>query len=147
MTTDRCPACNAAVTAGAQWCTLCYTVLRQPEPVPAGVVAQPIATAEASLPPDPILDAPVLQAQPVARQRSEGWPCLTCGALVPLADDACTQCGQPFLPTDATPALALPGVGDLSRLDRGQKIVAMVVLALLVTGVLVGLAFVAGSVL
>lgn len=150
MTSDRCPACNAAVTAGAGWCTLCYTVLRVPETVPAAAaayVASPVAPAAATLPPDPILDAPVSQASAVARRPSEGWPCLGCGALVPLADDACTQCGRPFLPSDTMPALALPVVGDLGRMERPQRIVTLVVLAILVTGVLVGIAFAAGSVL
>jgi len=145
VTTDRCPACNAAVPAGAEWCTLCYAVLRVPETVPAARVAP--LTVETPLPPDPILDAPVTHAAPVARQAAAGWPCLGCGALVPLADNACSQCGGPFLPTEGAPSLALPGVGDLSRMERGQKIVVMVVLALVVTGVLVALAFIAGSVL
>jgi hypothetical protein len=140
VTTDRCPACNAAVPAGAQWCTLCYAVLRVPETVPA-------AAAPVKLAPDPILDAPVSAAAPVARQASTGWPCLGCGALVPLANDACSQCGRPFLPTDEVPSLALPGFGDLSRMERSQRIVATVIFALIVTGLLVGLAFIAGSVL
>ena len=148
MTSDRCPACNAAVTPGAGWCTLCYTVLRVPETVPAAAQASPAPLAPAApLPPHPILDAPVSQAPAVARRPSEGWPCLGCGALVPLADDACSQCGRPFLPSDTMPALALPVVGDLSRMERPQRIVTLVVLALVVTGVLVGIAFAAGSVL
>ena len=152
MTTDRCPACNAAVPAGAEWCTLCYTVLRVRETVPAApavAVARPAApvTLSASLPPDPILDAPVDRAPAVARVPADGWPCLGCGALVPLADNACSQCGRPFLPTDDRPSLALPGVGDLGRMERGQRIVVSVILGLAVTGFLVALAFIGGSVL
>jgi hypothetical protein len=154
VTTDRCPACNAAVPADAPWCTLCYAVLRVPETVPAAAATvettpAPVArpTLQTPLAPDPILDAPISQAAPVARLAAQGWPCLGCGALVPLADNACSQCGRPFLPTDEMPSLALPGVGDLSRMERGQKIVVSVVLGLVVTGLLVAVAFIAGSVL
>ena len=45
------------------------------------------------------------------------------------------------------PTLALPGVGDLSRMERGQKILVSVVLALVVTAVFVVIAFIGGSVL
>ena len=150
MTTDRCPACNAAVPARAEWCTLCYAVLRVPETVPAAaarVESPSVALPSAPLAPDSVLDAPVSQAAPVARQEAAGWPCLGCGALVPLADNACSQCGRPFLPTDEMPSLALPVVGDLSRMERGQKIFVSAVLAVVVMAVFVAIAFIGGSVL
>jgi hypothetical protein len=127
-------------------------VLRVPETVPAAAVAVPVpapaapALGAAALPPDPILDAPVFQAPPVAGTQAKGWPCLGCGAMVPIEDDACSQCGQPFLPSDAMPSLALPGVGDLGRMERGQKIVVSVVLALVVMGLFVAIAFIGGSI-
>ena len=156
MTSDRCPSCNAAVTAGAEWCTLCYTVLRVPEIVPATVPTAPVAPMAAApmaaapmaaLPPDPILDAPVTQAPPIARQPSEGWPCLGCGALVPLADNACSQCGRPFLPSEASPSLRLPGVGDVGLLDKPQRVMLMFGGCAAVMALLVALAFLFGSVL
>jgi hypothetical protein len=151
VTSDRCPACGAAVTAGAPWCTLCYADLRVPELVPVPVSAPVTVPASAPallvLEPDPILDAPVAKAAPVARQPAAGWPCLGCGAQVPLADNACPHCGRPFLPAEEMPSLALPGVGDLSRMDRAQKITVIVVGSTVVTALLIALAFVAGSIL
>ena len=107
----------------------------------------PAAASAAELPPDPILDAPVAVAAPVARVQPVGWPCLGCGATVPMADDACPGCGRPFLPSDAMPSIALPVVGDISRLDRAQRIVVTIVAALLAVGVFIVLAFIAGSIL
>ena len=153
MTTDRCPGCAAAITPGAPWCTLCYADLRVP--VPAASIAEYGASsvdiaqfpaAPESLPPDPILDAPVDRAAPIARVQTAGWPCLGCGATVPMADDACPDCGRPFLPADDMPSLALPVVGDLVRLDRGQRIAVTAVVALLAVGLFVALAFIGGSI-
>lgn len=163
MTSDRCPACGAAVTPGAPWCTLCYQNLR-PEPAadPASApVAQPVAepaiaassrsgaispqSPSHGLPPDPILDAPVMTAAdaaailapsapaahavaaPVAAavQRAT-WPCHTCHAQVPIEDNACPHCGSSFLPSDATPSLVLPGVGDIVRMEKGGRALLMV---------------------
>ena len=168
MTTDRCPGCAAAVTPGAPWCTLCYTDLRVPETVPAApapaaaLAAEPVAqpTAEYrpsmaaspqptldALPPDPILDAPITVAPPVAGVKLAGWPCLGCGAVMPMSESVCSSCHRPFLATDDMPALVVPGVGDLRSMDRAQKIAVMVVAAVLITGLLVAVAFIAGSVL
>ena len=140
MTSDRCPSCNAAVTASAQWCTLCYADLRVPQTVPA------TAPAVTELPPDPILDAPVFQAPAVARQQAKGWPCHGCGSMVPMEDDTCSHCGRPFLPSDTVPSLALPGVGDLGGMDRGQRLFLSLGAAGVVTGLIVLLAFIGGSI-
>ena len=147
MTTDRCPGCAAAVTPGAPWCTLCYADLRAPATAPELVTTVPARPADPVLAPDPILDAPVVKAAPVAGGQLTGWPCLGCGSTVPMSDDACSGCGRPFLPSDTAPTLALPVVGDIGRMDRGQRIVVTIVAALLVTGVFVALAFLAGSIL
>ena len=158
MTTDRCPGCHAAVTPGAPWCTLCYTDLRapaqpepepQPEPQPAQYAAAMSAAGPRSaavLPPDPILDAPIAQAAPIARRELAGWPC-SCGTVVPLADDVCGNCGRTFLPTEATINVSLPGIGNVSTMDRGQKIVLTIVISLVITGLFTLVAFIAGSVL
>jgi hypothetical protein len=101
----------------------------------------------AQLAPDPILDAPVMKAPPLARAPLTAWPCVGCGEQVPLAENACTRCGRPFLPADELPALAVPGVGDITRMDRTQRMVIALVAAVLATAVLVGLGYIAGSIL
>ena len=155
MTSDRCPSCNAAVPAGAEWCTLCYAVLRAPErvtvpaPVPVPAIAEYGASSVdiARLAPDPILDAPVAVAAPVARAKPAGWPCLGCGAVNSMDDDTCSGCARPFLPTDTAPSIALPVVGDLGRLDRAQRIAVTIIAAVLAMGAFIALAFIGGSVL
>lgn len=125
MTTDRCPACSAAVTPGAPWCTLCYADLR---PAPVAPVAPALAelslpAAESvvvsTLPPHPILDAPV-HTRPV--MAAPGWPCRSCGTTVALAEDACPTCGTTFLEPDAGVSLHLPGVGDVTKLEKPQRV-------------------------
>ena len=168
MTTDRCPGCSAAVTPGAPWCTLCYADLRVPVATPAAgaalAVAEPVADPIAEhrpsladvprpsleslpLPPDPILDAPVSVAAPVAGAKPVGWPCLGCGAVMPMSDSACSECGKPFLTAEEPLALALPGVGDLRHMDRGQKIVLVVGIALAVTLLFVAVSYMLSGIL
>lgn len=108
-----------------------------PEPMPEGT----------TLPPDPILDAPVFTAADVHRGEQARWPCVRCGATNALADDACTTCGAAFLPSEPLPDLNLPMVGNVRGLDRMQR-------ALLTIGALGALciafvvaAYVVGSVL
>lgn len=166
MTTDRCHACGAAVTAGAPWCTLCYADLREPVLAPASAPAAPQPAArptdamaaqfasrrteppltQTGLEPDPILDAPVHTATAVATA-PPGWPCGGCGARMPLDADSCTQCGQPFLPKEATPSLVVPGVGDVAKLDRGQRIMLIAGGAVALILVFVAFAYAAGSLL
>ena len=169
MTTDRCPACSAAVSPGAPWCTLCYADLRprepeavEPQPVAVGASApaasaaftspvEPVAVAPAVAPallaPDPILDAPVVSAAEVAGREAAFWPCTGCGARVPMEDDACSTCGASFLPGDSVPSVSLPGVGDLRRLDRSGRLLFVLAGAFLVMIVFLAVAFVLGSVL
>ena len=161
MTSDRCPACNAAVTPGSPWCTLCYHDLRAPAAVPEPVLAAsvpavpaPVAAelptaglAPTELAPDPILDAPVMVAPPVARRELSAWPCPGCGTQVPIAENACTSCGRPFLPAEEAISLNLPIVGDVVRLDKGQRMLLMVAGMVVVTALFVVLSFMFGSVL
>ena len=68
-----------------------------------------------------------------------GWPCSACGQDNPLAADACGGCGSGFLAAVREaegPLLELPVVGDLARLQRGQRLG----LAFAVMVVVVGLA-------
>jgi hypothetical protein len=77
--------------------------------------------------------------------RSPSWPCRSCHAQVPLADDVCAHCGSAFLPSDAAVSLVLPGVGDVARMEKGGRAMLMVVGALVLTGVFFVLALVLGS--
>jgi RNA polymerase subunit RPABC4/transcription elongation factor Spt4 len=146
VTTDRCPACNAAVTAGAQWCTLCYADLRVRETVPAGPVA-PVVLPGVPVADEPVVDEPVVKAAAISGKPVAGWPCLGCGALVPLADNVCPQCFRPFLTAEELPSLELPGVGDLTRMSRGQRILIASILASVVSALLLAMGFIAGIVL
>ena len=74
------------------------------------------------------------------------WPCSTCGATNVLAADVCASCGAGFLAglRETEPLLELPGVGDLTRLSRGQRlmiafgVVGAIVVALAVLILLLG---------
>jgi hypothetical protein len=125
-----CPQCRGAVRAGAPWCTQCWTDLRPP-PAPAAplvAAAPPTAATPAALP------AP-----------ARGWPCATCGETNAVEADACAACGSGFLAAlrgEDAPLLALPGVGDVGELSRGQRLglalgfVLAVALLVLVVGLL-----------
>jgi hypothetical protein len=146
----RCPACNAALRADAQWCSLCHHDLRPapvapPVQVPApsrpehdrtdpltapllDLVLPPVPPAAAVVPepsPAPEPTAPVQAAL-------QEWPCTSCGARNPLSMTICSVCGSAFLAAAQTQvSLVVPGVGDLQHLSRGQRIaVAGGVLAL-----------------
>jgi hypothetical protein len=129
-----CPHCGGAVRADAPWCTQCWTDLRPaPEPVavPAPAPAPPAATSG---------DA---GAAP-ARRGLGGWPCSRCGATNAVELDACAACGTGFLAglrRDEPPLLALPGVGDVTRLTRGQRLglAGGVVLLMVLLTALIGL--------
>jgi hypothetical protein len=80
-------------------------------------------------------DSPPSSAAPAV---DPTWPCATCGAANPLTAGACAACGAGFLSglrEAEGPLLELPGVGDLTRLSRGQRMalafgVVLVVIAL-----------------
>jgi RNA polymerase subunit RPABC4/transcription elongation factor Spt4 len=123
--TARCPACNAVVAHGADWCTLCFADLRVPEPVAAAPAAALLTPARPSVPHAPAPGATVgpdvgpAAAEPAAPT----WPCTACGAAVPFALDACPECGAGFLTGgDAGLHLAVPGVGDLATANTGMRV-------------------------
>lgn len=136
VTVERCPHCRASVRPGAPWCTLCHADLRlAPEPaVPAPTAAAPAATA-------------AVPAAPAIRPDGEAtWPCTTCGARNALRADACAACGAGFLAglrDSEGPLLEIPGVGDLTRMSRGQRMLLAfgVVLAVIALVALLGLLF------
>jgi hypothetical protein len=68
-----------------------------------------------------------------------GWPCSACGAANPLTAGVCGSCGSAFLAgvrTAEGPLLELPVVGDLSKLQRSQRLGLAFVVLLVVVGLL-----------
>lgn len=101
----RCPHCAGAVRPTAPWCTQCWADLR-PAPVPA---PQPATSSPTSSP----------------TRGLGGWPCGGCGHVNAVELDVCSACGSGFLVglrTDEPPLLVLPGLGDVTRLSRAQRI-------------------------
>jgi ribosomal protein L40E len=124
-----CPSCGAGVRAGAPWCTQCYFDLRpkapEPPPVapvpPTGVPRQPAAAPSYST--DPLNDP--LPGQAPAPSAVPTWPCTTCGHDNPLDATACQACGAGFLAAvrdSEAPLLVVPGLGDLGRYSRAQRL-------------------------
>lgn len=132
-TATRCPHCRASVRPGAPWCTLCHADLR---PAPEAPAPQRI---------DP-LTAPGVDVGLPPKAGDPTWPCTTCGASNAITNDACVACGAGFLAglrESEGPLLELPGVGDLTRMSRGQRMLVAfgVVLAVVALVALLGLLF------
>ncbi len=151
-----CPACGAALRPDAPWCTLCFADLR-PAPGP-GAARAPAPAADpasaAARAPAPAADPASAAAraavavgtddaragtQSVAPVLGDGpsWPCSRCAAANGYERDTCRACGASFLAAvkdDEVLLLVLPGVGDLRRLGRPQRLLLAlgVVLAVLV---------------
>ena len=134
---SRCPHCAGAVRPEAAWCTQCWADLRPtPEPVK-------LATAPAAAFAPPVGGAQV----PSVGRGLGGWPCSGCGTVNAVEVNACVACGTGFLAglrQNEPPLLALPGIGDVTRLSRAQRLalagavvlvmVVLVVMLSLVTG-------------
>ncbi|MGZ6826613.1 MAG: hypothetical protein ACXVGH_07455, partial [Mycobacteriales bacterium] len=164
--TTACPSCGAAARLDADWCGQCYHDLRPapvvqapPPPPSAPVTALPAARFAVPagdpltqplldfLPPpvEPVapVPAPVAAAAP---QALPTWTCHVCQAANVVTELRCGTCGGSFLGSDAEqPLLVLPGVGDVTKLSRGQRaglagaVLALVLVPLaLVTLVLTG---------
>lgn len=84
-----------------------------------------------------------LQDQVPAAPGDPTWPCSVCGAANPLGSDTCAGCGAGFLAAlrEEVPALVIPGLGDVGRLERTQRyaLAAFVVVAFIGITVLLGL--------
>lgn len=170
-TATRCPHCRAAARPDAPWCTLCHADLRPPPPAPEPPVApsapvltipptaaygapalDPLTAPVAALAtPSPALPSPAPPALPSPAAAPPAadptWPCASCGAANALTADACAACGAGFLAglrASEAPLLELPGVGDITRLSRGQRmalafgVVAAVVALIALLGLLLG---------
>ena len=116
----RCPHCRGAVRPEAPWCTQCWADLRPPpEPVAATPPPAPASPVPVAGPLTPAVGA---DARPSA---ARGWPCSGCGETNAVELDACAACGTGFLAglrKEAGPVLALPVVGDITRLSRAQRL-------------------------
>ncbi len=157
MRLNRCPACGAACSDTAEWCTLCYAELR-PTP-PTVEVAPPAAAPDAGftdphpLPgaspspvpvPEPLADPPILTAAAATAvvAPEPRWPCTACGALMPMPEPACTVCDSPFL----RDPVGVP-LGGLAAMPPARRALLMVVGSLLLMGVFLLLALIVGSLL
>lgn len=130
----RCPHCRAAVRPGAPWCTLCHADLRPPPEPPAPPPGLDPLTAPATALGLPGRDEP-------------SWPCGSCGAGNPLTSDACAGCGAGFLAglrEAQAPLLELPGVGDLSRMSRAQRMALALAVVLVVVALTAALGLLLG---
>lgn len=136
-----CPSCRASVRQDAEWCSLCFAVLRAPAvpavPVEPAVPVQggPAAAAAPAVPVVPEIPLQALAARaavpapvPVASAGEEPtWPCTSCGAGNPFSAQQCRVCGSGFLAAASTlPTLVLPVVGDVAAMSRGHRLLAAV---------------------
>lgn len=137
---DRCPACDAVVSDGSPWCTLCYADLR-PEPVTAYAVALNGLAGSAAP-----LDT---EGGEKAGEPAATWPCTSCQTDVGFAEERCPYCGAGFLATIAEPAggVRVPVLGDLGALSRRARLTAGLAIAPLVAALTLALAAIAGLVL
>lgn len=148
-TATRCPHCRASVRPGAPWCTLCHADLRPPPPPPPAPEPQPAPVVVPAAPRaavDPLTAPAASLGLPGPVSADPTWPCSTCGAVNPIAANACGACGAGFLAglrETEGPLLELPGVGDLTRMSRGQRMLLAfgVVLAFIALTALLGFVF------
>jgi DNA-directed RNA polymerase subunit RPC12/RpoP len=140
----RCPHCRAAVRPGAPWCTLCHADLRPPpppEPTPAPVLTIPPTATYGHPALDPLTAPAVTLGLPPRTPANAIWPCLTCGTDNALTAATCSACGSGFLASlreSEGPLLELPGVGDLTKMSRAQRLLlalgVVIAISLLVLG-------------
>jgi hypothetical protein len=178
MTGSRCPACGAATPETVPWCSLCYADLRPVPaaavPAPRHVATEDNPTAVTGRLEDPaadpltapistLLELPTVPTVPIEAVEAAGeqlpgvvepvldaatWPCSRCGAHVPLALDACDECGAGFLAgAIPPPTMSVPIVGDVSRLSKAQRFGLAAGLAAGIIVVFLALATVVGAVL
>jgi len=77
----RCPNCNAMNPDGAGFCSLCLTSFSaKEEALPPSVAGPPAHEVESK---EPLVSPPA----------GAGWTCSVCGAVNPVAEDVCRDCG------------------------------------------------------
>lgn len=127
MRAQQCPQCGAGVRGEAAWCGLCYAHLGGAVPTGDGATTQP-----------PARRAP---AGAPSTGPGSGWPCASCGTLVPFEADACPDCGRGFLDGRSVPFAG-------RRLDsRGARVAVMAGGAIALAAVLIGVLVAVGSLL
>ena len=77
----RCPNCNAVNPDGAGFCSLCLTPFTAKEEAPAPEI-EALAADEGPAQ-EPVVSPPA----------AAGWTCTICGAVNPVAEDVCRDCG------------------------------------------------------
>jgi len=137
----RCPHCRGALGAQAQWCTQCWADLRPPPPAsePGSAAVDPAVEVVD----DGAASSRIRLPAPRAGDAG-GWPCSGCGQTNPVELMTCAACGTGFLADlrrQSGPVLALPLVGDVTLLSRGQRmgLAGGVVLLLMLLICLLGL--------
>ena len=147
MTATHCPHCRASVRPGAPWCTLCHADLRPPPPTPLRPTAIP-ATASYGAPAlDPLTAPAAALGLPARPSADPTWPCGACGTDNALSAGTCAACGAGFLAglrEAEGPLLELPGVGDLTRMSRAQRLSLALAVVVAVLAVTVGLGLLLG---
>jgi hypothetical protein len=79
----RCPNCGALVTAQAEWCGQCFTVLGRSD-VSSGTAASTVATVN------------VEHGGLEIEDGHATWTCPACEARNPIEASVCSTCGTPF---------------------------------------------------
>jgi hypothetical protein len=103
--------------------------------------ANPLVAAAGAAPQQPAGAAPAVAVDPQAQAEGEApelrWPCPRCGQHVPMSEDYCEACGHGFLDdVRAIGGTKLPFVGDITKLNSGQRLMFGLMIAV---GVVVGL--------
>lgn len=105
-------------------------IATMPTQLPAGVAP---AAGDAAA----VVQAGVAPGGEEATEPSVTWPCPRCGEPVPMAEDYCSSCGHGFLDDVRTRGgMKLPFVGDISRMNSGERLVFGSAIAV---GIIVGL--------
>jgi ribosomal protein L40E len=87
-------------------------------------------------------------SEEVVEQDGPAWPCINCGATVPMAADVCPECGKGFLAglVGTTPTLVLPVVGDITTKSPAQRYAIAAAIGLSAAVLVVGLVALIGSI-
>lgn len=119
-----------------------------PTQLPAGVA--PTASAEMAA---AMAQAGLTEAQPAeggaVAQPDDGrtWPCTRCGSDVPMSEDMCPACGAGFLEgAHNSQSVKVPLVGDVGKLNSGQKLLLGVSVGTVIILVIVAMLFIGGHI-
>jgi nucleoid-associated protein YgaU len=101
---------------------------------------QPDATPAPATPPAPTAAPAAPTGAPAADDAAADpaaaltWPCPRCGADAPMTEDHCPVCGTGFLADAAgMKTVKAPLIGDLTKMNRVQKLLFGIVIAVGIT--------------